>query len=801
MFSILKWKPTSGLTSVAAARKAVRVQVRCALTGLRRRPLRRQTYGLRIALSVLALAPGRFAVGATPSVSGVHDNQTVRFDVSWPERGSAADGWTFQLFIDSDNNDRTGYGDGFDLVVRGVELGGARRIRLAEAVCNSDDGLAPPDDTKDDCGPGGWGPGVSPVLFGEINKTQIWFEIPLSARGLANGDFRYEFETYFEDELVDSISDGRTVPDGGHPSDACPYDPHKTEPGECGCGQLDVDLDGDASVDCLAGDGCGGSSTQWRSFPIPAQSGVFTVQFDAIPNDAPMDGLAGLSLGDATAFGDSAVTVRFNEYGYIDAVNANIDWYSAETVVPYSPGKVYHFRLEINIPEHLYSAYVTPPGDEEQVIASRYPFRAQQNAVAALDHWALWAGIGSHHVCHFLIGDCSTDTDHDGFVDCHDGCPNDPHKSAPGICGCGRPECYAPGDPYRRSEDFSLYVAGDQPANWVDTEAGNSMQREDALFAVREIGEERTFGTASTAVNIHSHLVDSVEPIGWSSFEYRGRMMIDDAQGGIGVTFLSQYPFQDAYYRLRRYDQWAFHVSIHGTRITGGNPNTGVVPVANVWYLYRIAVESTELQTNIQAKVWPESDAEPVEWQAVCSDASTTRLSLGTVGVWSMGPGTKYWDDLVVDAPTCDVDSDGDGVGDSCDNCPLVANRHQSDADNDGVGDVCELDPHRLGAIGDDDVTEADQTRLPDRLFPRYGSPFALDDVPGDWPPEHRLGKGLGDKPTSGGNAQAQDEETNASPAGAGGLCGSGIASIMPLIWVGLLSLPFRRHGARPRWS
>ena len=301
------------------------------------------------------------------------------------------------------------------------------------------------------------------------------------------------------------------------------------------------------------------------------------------------------------------------------------------------------------------------------------------------------------------------------------------------------------------------------------------------------------------------------------------------------MTFLSQYPFQDAYYRLRRYDQWAFHVSIHGTQITGGNPNTGVVPVANVWYLYRIAVETTELQTNIQAKIWPESDAEPVEWQAVCSDASTTRLSFGTVGVWSMGPGTKHWDDLVVDAPVCDVDSDGDGIGDSCDNCPLVANPRQADIDNDGVGDVCGrdphhlggigdddvteadqtrpsrslindgvsdvggLDPHRLGTIGDDGVTEADQTRPPDRLLPRYGSPFALNDVPGDSPTEYRLGKGLGDKPTSGGDAQAQDEETNASPAGAGGLCGSGIASIMPLACLGLLSLPFRRHGPGPR--
>ncbi len=36
------------------------------------------------------------------------------------------------------------------------------------------------------------------------------------------------------------------------------------------------------------------------------------------------------------------------------------------------------------------------------------------------------------------------------------------------------------------------------------------------------------------------------------------------------------------------------------------------------------------------------------------------------------------------------LDTDGDGIGDACDNCPLVANPNQADFNSDGIGDVCE---------------------------------------------------------------------------------------------------------------
>lgn len=52
----------------------------------------------------------------------------------------------------------------------------------------------------------------------------------------------------------------------------------------------------------------------------------------------------------------------------------------------------------------------------------------------------------------------------------------------------------------------------------------------------------------------------------------------------------------------------------------------------------------------------------------------------------------------------CDGDTDGDGVPPESDNCPDVANADQFDADRDGQGDACDDDPDGDGV---DDATEA----------------------------------------------------------------------------------------------
>ena len=74
-----------------------------------------------------------------------------------------------------------------------------------------------------------------------------------------------------------------------------------------------------------------------------------------------------------------------------------------------------------------------------------------------------------------------------------------------------------------------------------------------------------------------------------------------------------------------------------------------------------------------------------------------------------------------LDASTV-TDTDGDGVADASDNCPMVANADQHDHDGDGRGDACDLCPH----INEPVDTDSDGDGIGDACDPR---PMTAGDV------------------------------------------------------------------------
>jgi hypothetical protein len=148
-------------------------------------------------------------------------------------------------------------------------------------------------------------------------------------------------------------------------------------------------------------EGCETSGPVWQNVTIPAISGVATIEFDAVANGNNIDGLTCFSQGPSNAYSNTAVALRFNASGNIDARNGAI--YDADTAVGYSAGQQFHVRIVIDVTSHRYSVYVTPESSAEILLAANFAFRSGTEGVSMLDNCATNASIGDHDTCDMLL--------------------------------------------------------------------------------------------------------------------------------------------------------------------------------------------------------------------------------------------------------------------------------------------------------------------------------------------------------------------------------------------------------------
>ncbi len=238
--------------------------------------------------------------------------------------------------------------------------------------------------------------GVAASLVGTTSATIMW-----STNEASDGSIEYGTTTSYGG--ASTCNTGMATSHTGALSGLTPGTPyHFRVKSRDAAGNLATS--GDSTFTTVGDGGATGSCTTvantWKNTAFAAKTGTFTVEFDATPNKANMDGVIGLSSGAATSYAKLAAIVRFYTNGLIEARNGKV--YGAATRIAYTVGVKYHFKLVVRMASHTYDVYVTTPGrTAETILASNYTFRSENGNVSSLSNWASYAVSGTQEVCNF----------------------------------------------------------------------------------------------------------------------------------------------------------------------------------------------------------------------------------------------------------------------------------------------------------------------------------------------------------------------------------------------------------------
>ncbi len=210
-------------------------------------------------------------------------------------------------------------------------------------------------------------------------------------------------------------------------SDGCPSDPNKTAPGQCGCGVPDVDTNGDGVSDCT--DRCPSDPNK----TVPGRCGCGVAEGTCATT------YQGES---ATAKSDSVVSTTYAGYtgsGYMD-FGGPASWIEWNNVNAATAGS---YKLTFRYANRSTSA--------RTCAIVRNGTNVGSVAFASTGSWTNWgtatltvslaAGNNTIRVLTSnSIGGPNLDKLELSSGGSADLCPNDPAKTAPGLCGCGVPE-------------------------------------------------------------------------------------------------------------------------------------------------------------------------------------------------------------------------------------------------------------------------------------------------------------------------------------------------------------------------